>query len=59
MTPNPLSLLKRRQFVKTWVAFLQQQRLRGESWLSDEAAEALLSQGFISPGGDEDGFSDV
>lgn len=49
----------RRLFVKTWVAFLHQQRLRGESWLSDEAAEALLSQGFAAPAGGGDDFFDV
>lgn len=45
----------RRLFVKTWVAFLQQQRTRGESWLSDEAAEGLLSEGFAAPAAAEPG----
>lgn len=46
----------RRLFVKTWIAFLHQQRTGGESWLSEENAEALLSQGYAPAGGD---FSDV
>ncbi|MBI3927399.1 MAG: DUF2791 family P-loop domain-containing protein [Armatimonadetes bacterium] len=47
----------RRLFVKTWIAFLYQQKAQGESWLSDEAAEGLLAGGFApSPGGD---FLDV
>ncbi len=54
-----LEIGHRRNFVKTWVAFLHQQRLRGESWLSDEAAEALVVEGFASPAADLDDFSDV
>jgi hypothetical protein len=54
-----LEIGHRRHFVKTWVAFLQQQRLRGESWLSDEGAEALLSQGFLAASSDDQDFSDV
>lgn len=48
----------RRLFVKTWIAFLYQQKARGESWLSDQAAEALLVEGQAGPDG-ADGFSDV
>lgn len=46
----------RRLFVKTWLAFLYQQKSSGESWLSDEAAESLLSTGFAPAGGE---FFDV
>lgn len=46
----------RRLFVKTWIAFLYQQKSSGESWLSDEAAEGLLSTGFAPAGGE---FLDV
>ena len=54
-----LEIGHRRQFVKTWVAFLQQQRLRGESWLSDEAAEELLTVGFSAPAGGDADFQDL
>lgn len=33
----------RRMFVKTWIAFLYQQKVNGESWLTQEGADAMLS----------------
>ncbi len=47
----------RRLFVKTWIAFLYQQREQGESWLTEEEAERLLREGFSA--GDSDMFEDV
>lgn len=46
----------RRLFVKTWIAFLYQQKSAGESWLTDPIAEQMLSGTFVPAGGD---FSDV
>ncbi|MCA9790214.1 MAG: DUF2791 family P-loop domain-containing protein [Candidatus Eremiobacteraeota bacterium] len=47
----------RRLFVKSWITFLYQQKAGGESWLSDEAAESLISSGYAPAGGDD--FFDV
>lgn len=47
----------RRLFVKTWIAFLYQQKAAGESWLSEEAAETLLVDGFATAQGSD--FLDV
>ncbi len=47
----------RRLFVKTWITFLYQQKSGGESWLSDENAEELISSGYAPVGGDD--FFDV
>lgn len=38
----------RRTFVKTWIAFLHQQKQKGESWLSEEMAENMLTRGLAS-----------
>lgn len=47
----------RRTFVKSWVSFLHQQKQNGESWLSEEMAEHLLTHGVaVAPGHD---FLDV
>ena len=35
----------RRTFVKSWIAFLHQQKESGESWMSEEMAENLLMHG--------------
>ena len=45
----------RRTFVKTWIAFLHQQRIAGESWLSEEGAEAMLSGALSLPSAVPDG----
>ncbi|MEW6280221.1 MAG: BREX system ATP-binding domain-containing protein, partial [Candidatus Eremiobacterota bacterium] len=42
----------RRLFVKTWIAFLYQQKSSGESWLGDETAEQLLSGSFAAAQGE-------
>jgi hypothetical protein len=39
----------RRTFVKSWVAFLHQQKQNGESWMSEEMAENMLTHGVTSP----------
>lgn len=39
----------RRMFVKTWIAFLHQQHIAGESWLSEEGAEQMLSGAISLP----------
>lgn len=51
----------RRLFVKTWISFLYQQKAGGESWLSEEDAEGMLSGSFspASGGGGGDDFFDV
>lgn len=46
----------RRLFVKSWISFLYQQKASGESWLSEDAAESLLSRGVVNTEGD---FLDV
>ena len=38
----------RRTFVKTWIAFLHQQKQGGESWLNQETAENMLTSGLAS-----------
>lgn len=48
----------RRTFVKSWVAFLHQQQQSGESWMSEEMAEHLLTHGVVAPDNNHD-FLDV
>lgn len=48
----------RRTFVKTWIAFLHQQKQNGESWLSEEMAENMLTHGVANPHAAND-FLDV
>jgi hypothetical protein len=47
----------RRTFVKSWVGFLHQQKQSGESWLSEEMAEHLLTHGVATTPGHD--FLDV
>lgn len=39
----------RRMFVKTWIAFLYQQKVNGESWLNQEGADSMLSGSISLP----------
>jgi len=48
----------RRTFVKTWLSFLHQQKQNGESWMSEEMAESMLTHGIVNPQGTHD-FLDV
>lgn len=48
----------RRTFVKSWVGFLHQQQQNGESWMSEEMAENLLTHGVVSADASHD-FLDV